>query len=453
MLRDEELSPKQWQKLFAMLSFVDANGEEIYAYDQRGTTTRLPRGVLDMVPEVAEVVDKRVKPKLPILEHVKELDSGGFTDQQAALDAMREYGYGQVRLATASGKTTIGLAFIAGSGTRSLVLVHTKDLLRQWVTRAQEEIPGIDVGTIQGGNFHIGHLTVATMQTFLKLLWSDKKLARKFGCVIVDEGHHTGSMSYELILNQLPARYRFSLSASSKRSDGRMLLVRFNVGPVIYRAAFKSQVEVEVQPIFTNFRSPYNAMQWSRLVRELVENEERNRLIAEVAEKEVLAGRSVAVLSRQIKHLDLIAANFSPEMNGKYAIITGRLVGRKREQILNSMRDGSLRCVMATQLLEEGVDIPRLDRIALAYPGTDVTVLQKVGRVSRRFEGKQMSLVYDLVDPHIAVLVRQYGQRKSWYRRAKIHIRKAQDERRPHAEKDRPRRTIGRFAVRRPDRS
>ena len=453
-LRDEELTPRQWRKLLAQLAFVDANGEEVYAFDQRGTTTRMPRGVLDMIPEVEEVVNRRVRPKLPVLEHVKELDSGGFTDQRAALAAMYEYGYGQVRLSTGSGKTTIGCAFIAGCGTRSLVLVHTKDLLVQWVERAKEEIPGINVGVIQGTNFEVGHLTVATVQTFQKALQRDKKLARRFGCVIHDESQHGAAMRSEMVLNQLPAHYRFGLSASDKRSDGRQRLVRFNVGPVIYRAAFKSQVEIEVQPIFTNFRSRYNATNWSPLVRELVEDEARNKLIAEVVERETLAGFSVAVFSRQIKHLHLIVEQFSEEMKGRHATITGHLVGRKRKQMLDSMRDGSLRCILATQLMEEGVDIPRLDRIVLAFPGTDVTVLQKVGRVSRRFEGKEMSLVYDFADPHVAVLARQYLQRKSWYKRSRLHIRKVQDERKVrHAEKDskaRSTRGVGGWRPRRP---
>lgn len=430
-LDTRELTRAQWRALFHALTFVDADGNEVMAFDHRDEEVILPRGAFDLIPEVEEVIDETSLPKMPKLAYVKELDTHGFTGQKDAVRAMFKYQQGQMRMPTAFGKTSVGCAFIAACGTRTLVVVHTKDLMRQWVDRAREEIPGIDVGTIQGDNSKVGHLTVATVQTIRdRYLGKGDKFWRQFGALIIDEHHHAASQSYEWLLNVCPAYYRFGFSASSKRSDGRYKLVRFNVGPVIYKVPFKSQVEVEVQPIFTNFRSHYNAAQWTKVVRELVNDEERNKLIASVVEREVLADNSVAVLSRQIKHLHLIAEQFTEEMDGRYAVITGHLSGRKREEMLDAMRDGSLACVLATQLLEEGVDIPRLNRIALAFPGTDITVLQKVGRVSRRFEGKKLSICYDFVDPHVAVLARQYGQRKSWYKQSKIKIHHAIDERR-----------------------
>lgn len=431
----EELTRSEWRQLFDELTFVDADGNEVCAYDHRSGdgVVYMPRGAFDLVVKKRKlsVVDNTSRPKLRVLEHVKELDAKGFTGQKKALKAMLECGQGQIRLSTGGGKSTIGCAFIAACGTRTLVLVHTQALLKQWVERAVEEIPGIEVGVIQGKTANIGHLTVATMQTVRDKYLDDERFWRRFGATIIDEGHHAASSSYEWILNECTSFYRFALSASDKRSDGRQLLVRFNVGPVIYRSKFKSQVPIEVQPIFTNFRCSANAMQWQKVVKALVEDEERNKLVAHVVETRARHGNSVLVLSRQIKHLELIAEQFSPAMDGHYAIVTGRLIGRDRDEMIDALRSGELKVILGTQIFEEGIDVPRLNTVALAFPGTDVTTLQKVGRVTRRFEGKKLSLVLDFVDAHVAVLTRQYAQRKHWYKNsARLRVKLPIDERR-----------------------
>lgn len=452
-LDTREITRSDWRKLFEKLTFVDADNIEVASYDhdlESGTVT-IPRGALDLIPGYVEVdEDLRSRPKLPVLEHVKPLDAGGFSGQRDALAAMGRYPQGMLRLPTGSGKTTIGCARVAEVGTRTLVLAHTKDIVQQWADRAEEEIPGIDVGLIQGDNYSIGHLTVATMQTVRDRFLRDEDFWRQFGCLIIDEDHHAANESYSWITNVCPAYFRYGFSASNKRSDGRQRLRRIQIGPVIYRMPFKSQVPIEVQPVFSNFRSRFNATRYTKLIQELVQDEERNALVARLAQEQVAAGATVVVLSRQIKHLGNIADNFGEEMDGRFAVITGHMSGRKRKEMLDALREGSLSCVLATQLFEEGVDVPRLSCVVLAFPGTDITTLQKVGRVSRRFEGKERSLVIDVVDAHVAVLARQYAQRKAWYKGANLRMLKATDERRrPDAKKEKGRH---RFGLRRPER-
>jgi superfamily II DNA or RNA helicase len=64
------------------------------------------------------------------------------------------------------------------------------------------------------------------------------------------------------------------------------------------------------------------------------------------------------------------------------------------------------------------VDIPRLNRIVLAFPGTEITALQKVGRGARKFEGKDETIIYDLLDDLVRVLAKQFLRRKLWYKGA-----------------------------------
>lgn len=428
-----ELTRKDWRRLFEACTFEDKDGTLIQAFDHQPTAERvlLPRGAIDLIPNYVERVDMRCRPKMPKMEHVKQLDAGDFKGQRAAVQAMVKHEQGQVRLPTGVGKTTIGLAFVAGCATRTLVLVHTRDLLNQWVARAEEEIPGIDVGVIGGGRNSVGHLTVGLVQSVKKELPSGRKFWRQFGCVVIDESHHAAAETYEWLLNVCPAYYRFGLSASDRRSDGRERLVRYSIGPIIYRMPFRSQVPIEVQPVFTPFRSSYSANFYMRLVAQLVRDDDRNQLIADVTARQVRKGNSVLVLSRQINHLERIAERLPADLEGHYAIVTGRLRAAERTRLIEGLREGSLSCILGTQIFEEGVDVPRLNRVVLAFPGTDVTTLQKVGRATRSFAGKTMSVVIDVVDPDVPVLKRQWGERKHWYEKtARIHIRRIVDARR-----------------------
>lgn len=420
-LRTEELSANQWRDLLEYLTFTDNDEIECRAYDFRGAKDEMviPRGALWKVPKGVKVQDMRSRPNERKVAFLKTLDAPGYEGQREALAMMFKREQGQIRLAPGSGKTEIGLAFACMCRTRTLVVVHTHDLLKQWTDRAKRDAPGLDLGFIHGNQAKFGQLTIATAQTLRNYIDAGGAFWRQFGCIIIDESHHAAAETWEWILNVCPAYYRFGLSASEKRSDGRMGMVAYNVGPVIYRMPFKSQVPITVTPVKTGFISHYGAQQYSALMRELVEDEARNERIANLAHAEIAKGSTVLVLSRQIKHLELIAKHLHSDRS---VIVTGRLPKRTRDKYIEGLRDGSIRCILGTQLFEEGVDIPRLNVIVLAFPGTDVTVLQKVGRGARAYEGKTGLTVYDLLDDFVPILVKQFIERKTWYRAQKKSV-------------------------------
>lgn len=426
-----ELKKREWEKLLTRLTFRDADDMEVSAfqYVSGKDCVLMPRGAWDMIPAKVDVIDLRSYPQMPKIAYMRELDSPGYDGQAEAVRMMFKMQQGQVIAPPGRGKTEIALAFAAACRTRVLVIVHTADLYNQWLDRAAVAVPGMTLGRIQGKTCQVGHLTVAMAQTLKTHLDRGGKFWRQFGAIIVDEAHHAAAQTWEWLLNVCPAFYRFGITASQKRSDGREGLVRFNIGPVIYKLKFKSGVPLSVQPIQTGFKSRYNGMQWTNLVRELVNDGERNAKIAAIASEEVVNGNTVLVLSRQIKHLEHIWAHMQTQGDADMSgvkIVTGKL--KQREQFIQALRDRDITCILGTQLFEEGVDIPRLNRIVLAFPGTEITALQKVGRGARSFEGKTETIVYDLMDDLVTALAKQYLRRRTWYKSVGIHIEKV----RPH---------------------
>lgn len=445
-----EITKTEATRLISRLTFIDGNDEivEAWRYSTRTKTLILPRGIWRSIPGLFD--DERTCPPMPKVDYVKHLGGPGFEGQVGAVKAMVEKEQGQVIAPPGEGKTEIGLAFAAGCKTRTLVVVHTKDLFDQWVQRAAESVPGMKVGMVRGKTFSVEHLTIAMAQT-LKQRLSDDQFWQQFGCLIIDEAHHSAATTWEYILNACPAKYRFGLTATATRADKRHPLVGFLVGPVIYQLAFRSRVPITVQPVETAFKSRWGGMQWPRMMRELCANEDRNRQIAQAAIDEFNNGRSVLVLSRQIKHLEHIYSAIQQlmpqDMSGAVKILSGQMTQKDRLRAIENFRDGTTRVVLATQLADEGLDIPRISCVMLTFPGKhDGRIIQQVGRSIRTHADKTDSIIYDFVDSKTPSLARQYLERMEAYKQMDIPLRKAV---RHGSEATKRRISLGNFRVRR----
>jgi superfamily II DNA or RNA helicase len=417
------------KKLKRELSFVLPNGTPVECYRDVFIDgyIRIPRGAKYLLNGHA-VDDLRSKPELPELNFTVKLDDvekdERFKGQSAAVAAMFEHEQGQIIRPPGTGKTQIALAFIAACKTRTLVLVHTKDILDQWVTYAKAAIPGVEIGIIQGRRVEIGHLTIATVQSirrFVEPSPGKKKFWRQFGCVIADEGHHGAAKTWEYIINSCPAYYRFSFTASPTRADGMHPALKYLFGPIIHRQKFSSPVKLKVIPVRTRFYYPYRGQwDWAKMVTALTLDEERNGHIARIAEREAALGNSVLVLSRRIEHLERIAE----QLSASHEVLTGSRKDADRRRILAGFRDGTISIVLATQLADEALDVPRLNRVILTHPGKhEGRIIQQIGRAIREFPDKKDALIYDFIDPRVGVLRRQWDKRKRTYRQNRISIK------------------------------
>lgn len=66
---------------------------------------------------------------------------------------------------------------------------------------------------------------------------TDKSWLEQFGIVFFDEAHHFAANSFSTIVNQIPALYRVALTATPRREDGRVYMLRWLLGPNMVRAS------------------------------------------------------------------------------------------------------------------------------------------------------------------------------------------------------------------------
>jgi len=110
----------------------------------------LPRGCLEESFELLRSHHVQIDVE-DLRECGAELDCGFLgtlrPEQRSAVDALSKHNCGVLAATTAFGKTVVAAALIAHRGRNCLVLVHRKELLKQWAERLTQFL-SIDPGSI-----------------------------------------------------------------------------------------------------------------------------------------------------------------------------------------------------------------------------------------------------------------------------------------------------------------
>ena len=353
-------------------------------------------------------------------------------EQQLAADRLILYDIGVLSASTAFGKTVIGAWLIAERKVNTLVIVHRRQLMDQWVESLQSFL-GLgkkEVGQIGGGKQKItGLVDVAMIQSLV-----DKgrvnDLVENYGQVIVDECHHISAASFEQVIRQAKARYITGLSATVTRQDGHHPIIFMQCGPVRYRADDRQQAASrsfthKVIVRRTSFTLPPQSDDKlqpgiQQIYALLVGDTMRNQMIVEDVIEAVHAGRSPVLLTERREHLAYFCDALASKVRNIIVLAGG--MGRKqraslRDQLKQISQDEERLIIATGRYLGEGFDDARLDTLFLALPiAWRGTVAQYAGRLHRHYDRKSEVIIYDYVDDQVPVLARMFAKRINGYK-------------------------------------
>lgn len=360
-------------------------------------------------------------------------------EQEAAARAMLAHETGVLSATTAFGKTVVAAWLIAARGVNTLVLVHRRQLLEQWVERLSLFL-GLSrdaIGRIGGGrNKPTGLLDVAIIQSLVRK-GEVKDCVAEYGHLVMDECHHVSARSFELAVRRAKARFVTGLSATVTRKDGHHPIIFMQCGPVRHCVDAKSQAAarpfehiVLVRP--TAFVSAAEAdrdvrIQFQRLYGELAADPDRNETICRDVMEAVREGRSPLVLTERNDHLDILAARLSSAI-GHVIVLRGGATTRQAQTTaarLAAIPEGDDRVLLATgRYIGEGFDDARLDTLFLTLPVSwRGTIAQYVGRLHRLHHRKREVRVFDYADLNVPMLARMFDRRCRGYEAVGYTIR------------------------------
>lgn len=395
----------------------------------------LPRGCLDEILDLfqslkikVKLTDERFTGTSLDLQFQGDLRA----EQQQAVNALLQHDIGVLSASTAFGKTVVATYLMAQRKVNTLVVVHRRQLLDQWI-EALSEFLGLvpkEIGQIGGGKRKpTEKIDVAMVQSLVrKGVVND--IVAKYGYLIVDECHHISAVSFEQVVKQSKARYLTGLSATVVRKDGHHPIVFMQCGPIRYRVDDRKQAEkrpfdhkVIVRP--TNFRLPPHLQNVTSppiqdVYTLLIKDDERNHLIVQDVLAAVQAKRFPVLLTERREHLDTLVSLLSQYIQN-VIVMTGGM-GKKRrkqlaEQIANIPADQPRVIVATGRYLGEGFDDERLDTLFLALPiSWRGTLTQYAGRLHRLNAAKKEVIIYDYVDFEVPMLAKMHARRRTGYK-------------------------------------
>jgi superfamily II DNA or RNA helicase len=352
-------------------------------------------------------------------------------EQQLAADQMVQHDIGVLSTSTAFGKTVIGAWLIAQRKVNTLVIVHRRPLMDQWIESLQTFL-GLEkkeIGQIGNGKHKpTGNIDVAMIQSLVDK-GSVKDLVGDYGHVIVDECHHISASSFELVIRQAKARFITGLSATVTRQDGHHPIIFMQCGPVRYRVddrqqaasrSFAHKVIVRRTTFSIPAQQEIQTPGIQAVYASLAEDHERNEMIVEDVIAAIRAGRSPVLLTERREHLAFFENALSERVKNVIVLVGG--MGRKQlSAVIDKLKNvprGEERLIIATgRYLGEGFDDARLDTLFLALPiAWKGTVAQYAGRLHRDYDQKNEVLIYDYVDDLVPVLSGMFAKRKKGYK-------------------------------------
>jgi superfamily II DNA or RNA helicase/diadenosine tetraphosphate (Ap4A) HIT family hydrolase/HKD family nuclease len=345
--------------------------------------------------------------------------------QQEALEALdRARRAGRERAlvvhATGLGKTWLAafdvreFADYTNQTPRVLFIAHRNEILQQAAETFRDIIPEATFGWYAGTKDESGGDIVFSS---VQKLYRESNLrsfeSEEFDYVIVDEVHHAAADSYRRILSHFDPEFLLGLTATPDRADEADIRPLFD-----HFVAHRADIGVGIEAGFLcpfhyhglKDVTDYEPIPWrsgrftKKKLTEALATQERMENIWE-AMQEYPAERTIAFCS-SIDHARYVR-DWLSDRGVDVAAIYSKPDADDRDASLRKLAEGELDVVCAVDILNEGVDIPRVDRVAMLRPTeSSLLFMQQLGRGLRVAEDKQHLTVLDFVGNHRVFLDR-----------------------------------------------
>jgi len=371
------------------------------------------------------------------LELVPSLEMEPYPHQSEALMAWKQAGRrGVVVLPTAAGKTYLAQLAMQATPRSTLIVVPTLDLMHQWYAHLKAAFPDAEVGLLGGGSRDRTSILVATYDS---AAIHAETLGNRYALLVFDECHHLPTDFNRVIAEYAIAPYRLGLTATPERTDGRHADLSILIGTEVYRKtaeelAGKALAEHEVVQIKVRLaqqeRERYNQLiqlrndflreakislgsieGWQRFVQVSARSQAgRRAMLAHREAKDIALGTDgkLRILGNLIcEHYPERILIFTADNATVYRIsqeflipaITHQTPVKERHEILTRFREGEYKTLVASHVLNEGVDVPAASvAIILSGTGSAREYIQRLGRVLRKGKGKdKIARLYEVV--------------------------------------------------------
>ena len=323
-------------------------------------------------------------------------------DTQSVRQLLRQHRSVLYQLPTGGGKTVTAGNIIqrsAARGFKSLVLVHRKELVRQFVKTLGFAGLDQDVGVISP---HFTPTPWAPIQIASVFSLARRHITFQPDLIFIDEAHHIRAKTWETVLERYPDAKLIGLTATPSRLDGKGLGHHFEVmhcGPSIrWLVDNKYLAPTWVQRVPIGFSR--------KGVRKTAGDYNRGQL--DQRANEAVVGNSVKAYLEYVEGLRTVMFGVSKRhawetaqrlqnFGVRAAYIGDDTPAKERDYLVQAFDGGDVHVLCNVSLIDEGFDVKGCECVMdVAHTTSTVRAMQRWGRAMRYLPGKTARLL-DLV--------------------------------------------------------
>ncbi len=374
--------------------------------------------------------------------------------QSKIIDEAMNRGFGLIQAPTGAGKTVMFIEIMARYGVDALVIVPTIDLVDQTLD-TMKALTGIE-GHHATTEFikamvwpGIPFWAVSTWQSIYSMIrrtkrseaikrkkderqsvFDERKITHRekeaekkehrailrrflnmFGVVIADEAHVTGAECVYDVMSWMNTQHRFGCSATPFRNSEDDLRMFAAIGPISGGITASELIDMGylVPPKIRFIRMPHvkptDYKKWQTVYTEcIVENEERNMVLAAEAVRLAGSGRQTLVMVQRIPHGQILENEIGSLLGEREEyydeekdirkwrwtvepdertifFVNGKISKKKRKEFTARFREGLVPIAISSSVWNQGVDFPAVEGMVLAGPyKSAVANIQRIGR-------------------------------------------------------------------------
>lgn len=288
-----------------------------------------------------------------------------------------------------SGKTVMGTCAGITTGYKTIIMADQKDFLDGFYETIEQMTNLPDLEEEHGkklfgfpkkdSDYTDFQIILITYQSLI----GDTDVARKrlkmlnenFGTIIVDEVHSANAACFSRTLASIKMKYRYGLTATPKRKDGRDWIVESVMGPVVAQAFVEELVpKITLHKTSKKVHSKNkfnNKAGWTNFNKFLANHPDRNDKIFEWIIRDIDAGRSLAIPVCFTDQARKLASRINEHYGEEVAVtfLGGPKEAKKRKPIIDAARRREIKCVIGMRrLMQRGLNVPAWDTLYYIMP-------------------------------------------------------------------------------------
>lgn len=330
--------------------------------------------------------------------------------QEEAVSKLMMAKHGAIECCTGAGKTRILQELIKRHGLRSVIVTPSTSIARQ-IFREFKNIFGVNkVGLYGDGKHDLGKqitVGIAASLTRIKEESKEEKFFAGTEVLMIDESHTCGAETVKNVcLGPMSAApYRYFVSATQMRNDGRDLLLESLIGSTVFEYTLKQAVDAGYlsKPNFFVQKVPTDTDFFSQDTLEMMRahvyaNKILHRTAADLANRFVrVYGHQVLIMIENVSQFPLLVNHLGYEVGFAHGGVTGankdimesRYHRSDVERLVDDFNAKKFPILVGTGCVGMGTDFQGVNMIVYLMGGkSEIKVSQAVGRGTRKPEGK-----------------------------------------------------------------